>query len=164
MPPDPAVLAALKAALETNPEASPVRLHLGALLLESGSPADALEQFVLVLSRDPADLEALRGAQSAALALGETKRAEGYRQLLAALAGGHEDVDAGPPVGSTKDEGSERPRLRVIEAAERFGAWEAEEPRTTLADVGGMEDVKRRLRIAFLAPLRNPELRGDSIA
>jgi len=36
--------------------------------------------------------------------------------------------------------------------------WEAERPEITLADVGGMEDVKRRLNTAFLAPLRNPEL------
>ena len=29
----------------------------------------------------------------------------------------------------------------------------------TLADVGGMEEVKKRLELAFLGPLRNPELR-----
>ncbi|MCL2848688.1 MAG: AAA family ATPase [Micrococcales bacterium] len=35
----------------------------------------------------------------------------------------------------------------------------AERPRTTLADVGGMAEVKQRLTVSFLAPLRNPELR-----
>jgi SpoVK/Ycf46/Vps4 family AAA+-type ATPase len=29
----------------------------------------------------------------------------------------------------------------------------------TLADVGGLKDVKRRLELSFLAPMRNPELR-----
>jgi len=38
------------------------------------------------------------------------------------------------------------------------GEWEAEQPDVTLADVGGMEAVKRRLNSAFLAPLRNPEM------
>lgn len=39
-------------------------------------------------------------------------------------------------------------------------AWDVEEPGTLrLADVGGMQDVKDRLEAAFLAPLRNPELR-----
>jgi SpoVK/Ycf46/Vps4 family AAA+-type ATPase len=33
-------------------------------------------------------------------------------------------------------------------------------PGARLADVGGMDDVKRRLELSFLAPLRNPELRA----
>lgn len=37
--------------------------------------------------------------------------------------------------------------------------FQVERPRTTLADVGGMVEVKRRLTVSFLAPLRNPELR-----
>ena len=36
---------------------------------------------------------------------------------------------------------------------------DVEPPRTTLADVAGMEDVKRRLNVAFLGPMRNPEMR-----
>ncbi|MEN2420330.1 tetratricopeptide repeat protein [Streptomyces rimosus] len=39
-------------------------------------------------------------------------------------------------------------------------AWEVDAPGTVrLADVGGMQDVKDRLEAAFLAPMRNPELR-----
>ncbi|MFG3114617.1 AAA family ATPase [Streptomyces sp. NPDC048197] len=39
-------------------------------------------------------------------------------------------------------------------------AWEVERPGAVrLADVGGMQEVKERLEAAFLAPLRNPELR-----
>jgi AAA+ superfamily predicted ATPase len=38
-------------------------------------------------------------------------------------------------------------------------AHDVERPTVTLADVGGLADVKDRLEIAFLAPLRNPELR-----
>lgn len=37
--------------------------------------------------------------------------------------------------------------------------WDVEIATSTLADVGGMQDVKDRLNMAFLAPLRNPELR-----
>ena len=40
------------------------------------------------------------------------------------------------------------------------GLIEAERPRVTLDDVGGLEEVKARLDAAFLAPLRNPELRA----
>lgn len=34
-----------------------------------------------------------------------------------------------------------------------------ERPAVTLADVGGLEEVKKRLTTSFLAPMRNPELR-----
>ncbi|WP_026927308.1 ATP-binding protein [Granulicoccus phenolivorans] len=37
--------------------------------------------------------------------------------------------------------------------------WEVERAGVTLADVGGMQQVKERLEISFLAPMRNPELR-----
>jgi hypothetical protein len=36
--------------------------------------------------------------------------------------------------------------------------WEAEAPKITLDDVAGMEDVKRRLNVAFLAPMKNPDM------
>ena len=38
-------------------------------------------------------------------------------------------------------------------------AHDVERPTLTLADVGGLSDVKERLQVAFLAPMRNPELR-----
>jgi SpoVK/Ycf46/Vps4 family AAA+-type ATPase len=38
-------------------------------------------------------------------------------------------------------------------------AFDVETSTVRLADVGGMIDVKKRLELAFLAPLRNPELR-----
>ncbi|MFG2531247.1 ATP-binding protein [Streptomyces sp. NPDC048516] len=45
-------------------------------------------------------------------------------------------------------------------APEEAAAWDVERPGALrLADVGGMQEVKERLEAAFLAPLRNPELR-----
>jgi AAA+ superfamily predicted ATPase len=44
-------------------------------------------------------------------------------------------------------------------AGEAQDAFETERPALRLADVGGMEAVKDRLEVAFLAPMRNPELR-----
>ncbi|MEU1803258.1 ATP-binding protein [Streptomyces sp. NPDC019937] len=38
-------------------------------------------------------------------------------------------------------------------------AWEVERTGVRLADIGGMDEVKQRLDAAFLAPMRNPELR-----
>jgi AAA+ superfamily predicted ATPase len=39
-------------------------------------------------------------------------------------------------------------------------AFDVETSTVTLADVGGMQEVKKRLEISFLAPLRNPKLRA----
>jgi hypothetical protein len=39
------------------------------------------------------------------------------------------------------------------------GAVEVERQAVTFGDVGGLADVKERLEVAFLASLRNPQLR-----
>ncbi|CCH29523.1 ATP-binding protein [Actinosynnema sp. NPDC047251] len=43
-------------------------------------------------------------------------------------------------------------------AAASASLWDAERPAVTLADVAGLAEVKKHLDIAFLAPLRNPEM------
>ena len=45
------------------------------------------------------------------------------------------------------------------EDPEGVPAHDVERPALTLADVGGLLDVKERLQVSFLAPMRNPELR-----
>jgi SpoVK/Ycf46/Vps4 family AAA+-type ATPase len=49
---------------------------------------------------------------------------------------------------------TEPPRKRS-----RRGRRPDEQPQITLADIGGLEDVKRRLEISFIGPMRSPELR-----
>jgi AAA+ superfamily predicted ATPase len=153
---------AARSAVEAQPDDLPARLRLAAALLESGDPRAALEQFTFALARDPANVEALNGAAAAAAAAGDATRAEGYQRLLRALA-------ASPHVDPAKesDESGEagvgflrRPRLRVARRGEPASEeWRVEKSALTLVDVGGMEAVKRRLTVAFLAPLRNPDLR-----
>ncbi|MCX2184174.1 tetratricopeptide repeat protein [Streptomyces sp. SKN60] len=72
--------------------------------------------------------------------------------------GGHGD-DTGTGAGAGTG-------LEVPLTSEGFGdpgdatAWEVDAPGAVrLADVGGMREVKERLEAAFLAPMRNPELR-----
>src|SRR6201999_3320653 len=92
----------------------------------------------------PDDMEALMAARDAAQALGDRDRAAGYERLL----------------------GTERVALPATPDAPADPYTEADEDRfeprsdITLADVGGLEEVKQRLDAAFLAPLRNPELRA----
>ncbi len=163
---DSTVIAALSAALENTPDDLPLRLHLGKLLLDGGDAPAALVHFAHVLAKEPANLDALRGAATAGDATGDP-RAGGWRQLLTAL-GGAPTVTATsnqdrpvasflPPPPPGKD--GDRPKLRVVGTDAAYDDDDAERPQVTLADVGGMETVKKRLNVAFLGPIRNPEIR-----
>jgi SpoVK/Ycf46/Vps4 family AAA+-type ATPase len=75
-----------------------------------------------------------------------------------------------PPVfdwRSAEEQLSDIAQPRFVEPAAADGeddpgdelAWDVETSHVGLADVGGMTEVKQRLEAAFLAPMRNPELR-----
>jgi len=152
MPPDPELVSAMRAAVERDPDSLPLRLHLASLLLDLGAEAEALEQYAHVLQRDPANADALRGAQRAAEAAGDSARADGYRRLADALAGKpHEERPA-------QDRAEREGPLAAGDDPLKPGWWDAEFPTLHLSDVGGMEDVKRRLNVAFIGPLRKPEV------
>jgi AAA+ superfamily predicted ATPase len=137
MPPDPELVRALRSAVDRDPDSLPLRLHLAAMLLDLGAEAEALEQYAYVLRRDPANVDALRGAQRAAEAAGDGVRADGYRRLADGLGPGPgEEPLAADPL--------------------KPDWWDAEFPTLRLGDVGGMDEVKRRLHLAFIGPLRNP--------
>ncbi|MCL2464794.1 MAG: ATP-binding protein, partial [Micrococcales bacterium] len=51
-----------------------------------------------------------------------------------------------------------QPPFVTNEAPDDKPVWDVERPALTLAQVGGMTEVKQQLQTAFLAPLRNPEL------
>ena len=167
---DPAVTAAIASAVEASPENVPLRLHLATLLLDNDQAAEALEQCSLILARQPDNREALRKAADAALKMGDTIRAVSYGRLLDAL--GSSMLDELPTPKRTDEPRREPVSLfgsvspeRLAEPAsaeddeDAVGTWEAERPTQTLADVAGMDAVKRRLNVAFLGPMRNPDLR-----
>ena len=183
MPVDPTVIAVLLSAIEKDPENAALRLHLVSLLFDSGRMDEALKHCAVILASHPDHIEALDYAVRAAEALGDAKRAEGYRRMLRAMS--PEDPFAPPLPPQTTEAASDEhfwpsdlalnepepeakrtPIANVSsddvemvwngEDADDF--WEAEKPGVTLSDVAGMEDVKRRLNLAFLAPLKNPEM------
>lgn len=177
-------IAEAREAVAREPEKVGPRLSLAKVLLDSGDLAGALEQFVAVLARYPANIDALVGAAECAAALGDTARSDGFRLVLAALRaqgeGGHPSRHAGATAGSSgtdKEAGEEptahatgdrggqtgvgflrKPRLRLVTSGDPFEAG-SEHPAVTLADVAGMDAVKRRLNVAFLAPMRDQRLR-----
>lgn len=180
MPTDPTVIAVLAAAAEKDPENIALRLHLISLLIEADQMSQALKHCGDVLNTQPDNVEALRFAARAAEATGETRRAEAYRRLLAALdpplpqppdipRSSLDEADWPTDLSFIAEEKTPAPLpagvaspLDSLELTwqdeEKQEFWEAEQPDVTLADVAGMEEVKRRLNLAFLGPLKNPEM------
>jgi SpoVK/Ycf46/Vps4 family AAA+-type ATPase len=166
------VISALGAAVTANPKDPALRLHLASVLVEAGQPAVALEHYAAVLALDPVNLAALKGAATAAEQSNDTARAAAYRKLHASLAGEAQPapVMTIPSIAPSAPSAppAQPPKLRVIQggvASSNEAEPEQEEleedlvPNVTLADVGGLAEVKRRLDMAFLAPMRNPEVR-----
>ena len=176
---DDRLIASLLAAVGSRPDDMPLRLHLVALMQQAGRLAEALAQVSHVLGVEPANPEAIRmlGSISAQLAgspaapppadippdprpgdgaPGEPLPADapppstppGFDWSAA-----EEQVsDLAPPVFIDGSTGAQDPtHAEPVDQPER--------PSLRLSDVGGMEHVKERLEAAFLAPLRNPELR-----
>ena len=166
MPTDPSIIPAIAAAVEGSPDNVPLRLHLATLLLDAGRSAEALEQCAVILGREPDNREALHKAADAAFKTGDTVRAISYGRLLDALGTPPFDGEDVPTLPRPPD--AAPPRIPTLETAvplssmeedDESGEWEVERPLVTLSDVAGMEAVKRRLNLAFLAPMKNPDLR-----
>jgi len=161
---DPSVTSALEAAIAADPGNAALRIHLAGLLVMSGDAERALEHAQAALATEPDSAEALAAARDAAQALGDHQRAESYTRLLRGF--GDTDGPSRWPVGGPADERFIEAEPDELEMPPGFteldpeGLIEEDRPRVTLSDVGGMDEVKARLDAAFLAPLRNPELRA----
>lgn len=150
-----------------------MRAHLAGLLLDAGRPADALGHLELVLQARPDHREALALAARAARTLGDDSRAEAWQRLCDALGDQTAEVKGGavedPPdddvrqparapasdAGDTSDTGD----LSDLDAELQELVRQEAGHRVTLADVAGLEDVKGRLEVSFLGPMRNVRLR-----
>jgi SpoVK/Ycf46/Vps4 family AAA+-type ATPase len=134
---DRGLIDSVRAAVEASPNDVHLRLHFAELLLKAGEADEARVQLGRVLQLDPTSARAVElVAASQAEPPGEVDW-EGLERELA---------DVAPPMFVEGGDAEE-------------DAWEIQRQLVTLADVGGLKDVKERLEVAFLAPLRNPELR-----
>ncbi len=145
---DAPLIQSLRLAVEASPQDVPLRLHLAGLLLGAGNRDDAVRHAAAALERDPSSQEAralLLRATGPDEPVAPTDTSDGagfdWRRAEAQL-------DASVP-----------PMFVTGSAPAEPSPYDIEHTELTLADVGGMEDVKRRLEAAFLAPMRNPQLR-----
>jgi SpoVK/Ycf46/Vps4 family AAA+-type ATPase len=147
------------AAVRASPQDLPLRLHLAELLIGADRHAEAVGHLATALQQDPAHAGA-RALMARALrdpAPGTT-----------AAEPEHRPADSGLDWRAYEDElaGSVPPRFARAGdepdpvAGEDDRIVDVETTSVRLADVGGMADVKKRLELAFLAPLRNDKLRS----
>jgi SpoVK/Ycf46/Vps4 family AAA+-type ATPase len=138
----------LRKAVDVSPDDTRLRLHLAELVLGAGEVDDAIAHCARVLSQDPTSAQArhlMAQAMTSAESHGESQPGE-----FDWSAAEHEVGGIAAPMFVTGDDEQTEPAT---------SAWDVEDAGVTLADVGGMRDVKDRLEAAFLAPMRNPELR-----
>jgi AAA+ superfamily predicted ATPase len=189
MEPDPTVLDSLRKAVDAMPDDVPLRLHLATMLLRGGQRDEAVRHLGAVLQRDPGHAQALgllrdpgAGlAPDSAPTAGQPPAAPaGLRDSSAERSGvlppgpGSPQPDPAHEPGTAPqyDWSQAEDELRDVLPAmfvgegeadsagiEETDAYDAEHAGLTLADVAGMTEVKQRLEAAFLAPMRNPDLR-----
>ncbi|MER5888927.1 AAA family ATPase [Streptomyces sp. NPDC001941] len=173
------LIRSLRAAVAAAPGDVPLRLHLAELLLAEGKGDEAVAEAAVALQHAPGDAQA-RALMARAMGMPAPGEQPGEQPA-------EPERDAEGP-GAYDWQAAEREvrdivRPRYTAEHEHDGdgaaeapltsdgsgdpgeaeAWEVEAPGARdgvrLADVGGMQDVKDRLEAAFLAPMRNPELR-----
>ncbi|MGA7411549.1 MAG: AAA family ATPase, partial [Bryobacteraceae bacterium] len=180
-----ALILAIETALSAAPENHELRAHLAELLLKANRPAEALQHASTVLVAIPDHLVALRAASMAATATGQADIAQRYARLRTALeatnvvppteAPGSSESPAPAPkpvVSNTPsaEETTVRPLkvvpLRSVKGGTADDAWRVEKSEIKLADVAGLDAVKRRLELSLFAQLRHADMRkfyGQSI-
>ncbi len=155
---DDRVIDSLRRAVDAAPDDAALRLHLAGLLLDAGRTGEGVAEAAGVLQREPANVEA-RELMGRALGSPATpapvQPAPDVPDMPDAPSGfdwsaaESEVHDLAQPMFVNPDAGPEPTE----------SAFDIERSTITLADVGGMVEVKQRLDAAFLAPLRNPALR-----
>ena len=146
---DSPLIRSLRTAVAAAPTDVALRLHLAELLVGAGQQDAAVAEIAVALQHAPGDAQA---RALMARAMSTPPQSRGSFDWRAA----EEQVnDVVPPrfvetpltVDGSGDPGE-------------ASALDVDAPGTVrLADIGGMHEVKERLEAAFLAPMRNPELR-----
>jgi SpoVK/Ycf46/Vps4 family AAA+-type ATPase len=187
MEPEP-LLDSLRNAVNAMPDDVPLRLHLATMLLRAGQRDEAVRHLGAVLQRDPGNAEAMSMLTSPAEVAGPPASPPADVEGSSERVRGSVSPATGPPPvpegpGDAPESGSGAategydwtqaedelrdvlPTMFVGEAGsvsaglDEARAYDAEHTGLTLADVAGLDEVKKRLEAAFLAPMRNPELR-----
>jgi len=182
MEPEPPVLESLRSAVQAMPDDVPLRVHLATMLMNAGLRDEAVRHVGAILQRDPGNAAALALLQVPASSASQDQApqpdvAPGQDQAPHQSQVPHQGQAPGQDLASDTEQApgfdwsqaesdvqgllppmfvSDDPAADDDPAARAF---DVEQTGLRLADVAGMTEVKQRLEAAFLAPMRNPELR-----
>ncbi|MET9379204.1 ATP-binding protein [Streptomyces sp. NPDC002992] len=172
------LIRSLRAAVAAAPEDVPLRLHFAELLLAEGFGDQAVAEAAVALQHAPGDAAA-RALMARAMGMPAAPKetpaeapAPESPEAPAAPAPETPDTprfdwaaaeqEVGDLVGPRFVSGETEQPLTSDGSGDAgdVSAWDIDAPGSVrLDDVGGMQEVKDRLEAAFLAPMRNPELR-----
>lgn len=174
--PNTVLIDSLITAVESAPDDPVLRLHLAELLLEAGDSTRAIPHLATVLQQDPGS-ERAQTLMGRAVGAPRPPVSPAPETPTAQRAPVAEAAPAQPAVATPAPPAPQPPvsgvgfqvwtpveRTATPTTAGTFTEQKTQtppaKPRTTLGDVAGMQPVKDRLEAAFLAPLRNSELRA----
>lgn len=155
------VIDALARAVAAAPADAELRLHLATVLLDRGHTERALVEASTVLAADPGDSRAREMLARILRATAAPETPAPVSPASDAQAPGQAPGVAGFDWSAAEAEvGHIAQPMFVGDDTPAFDEHDVQRSPVTLADVGGMREVKERLESAFLAPLRNPGLRA----
>ncbi|MFD8205434.1 ATP-binding protein [Streptomyces sp. NPDC059695] len=175
------LIRSLRAAVAAAPGDVPLRLHFAELLLTEGRNDEAVAEAAVALQHAPGDADA-RALMVRAMGMPPAPAPvpvapEPEAPVAPAAVEPPAPEAPAPPAPSApafdwdaaEQQVQDLVGPRFLDEPQAEGAegtagdaaaWDVDAPGAVrLADVGGMEEVKERLEAAFLAPMRNPELR-----
>jgi tetratricopeptide (TPR) repeat protein len=150
----------LEEAVKTLPDNLPLRMQLAAELEKAARPEDALVQLDEVLKRKADDGAALIASARCLYEIG--KYGEALERYDKAVAGNVALADAALRERIAKAHADPRARIRLVagdnEGEPAAALTDVEKPEITFADVGGLDDLKEKIRLRILYPLKRPDL------
>ncbi|GAB2736191.1 ATP-binding protein [Arthrobacter bambusae] len=165
-----AAIDGLLAALERLPDNVPLRINVAKLLVQAGRHAEAIDHLNLVLAIDANNVETITLLIDASAAL--SMQGQVGESNLESIGGpnaqpagdfdwhrAEKELGHSLPAPFVEDAPDGDPQAISVNGEGAGGAlFDIDRPVVTLADVGGLEDVKARLNESFLEPMRNPEV------
>ncbi|HEY7858647.1 MAG TPA: AAA family ATPase [Candidatus Nanopelagicales bacterium] len=140
------LIAGMERAVSAAPHDTALRLHLSELLVAAGRGTEAVAHIAAVLQVDPSNEVARALMESALRPFAPEPSAAPATGAFDWNAADAQMADVVPPMFASP-------------SPEAFPV-ELERSTVHLSDVGGMEQVKSRIEVSFLMPMRNPELRA----
>lgn len=154
-------LEALKKAVAALPDNLPLRRELATALEGQGRFAEALEQHDAVLQRASEDAAALLGAARCLYELG--RYPESLARYDRAVARDVAAADAPLRERILTAQADPRARIRLVATGTTVAeptvvAAAVERPQIGFGDIGGLDELKEKIRLRILYPLKRPDL------